>query len=103
MDATTYLPAELEGEAQFYPPGHGFVYECLKSSGTMDQLIQQGIEWVFISNSDNLGAVLDPKICHFAQQSGQGFVSELTPKLEADVKGGVLINYEGAIHLLETA
>lgn len=65
--------------------------------------MKKGIEWIFISNSDNLGAVLDPKIAHFATSSNFEFVSELTPKLEADVKGGVLINYEGSIHLLESA
>lgn len=103
MDAATGLPAELPREQQFYPPGHGYVYECLKQSGTLDALLARGIEWVFISNCDNLGAVLDARICHYARASGRAFVSELTPKLEADVKGGVLVEYEGAVHLLETA
>jgi len=69
----------------------------------MKQLIDSGIEWLFISNADNLGAVLDPIIANFALHSNCGFVSEQTPKTKMDVKGGVLMHYENGIHLLETA
>lgn len=103
MDAETMLPAQLSEAQQMYPPGHGFVYDCLKNSGTAQKLLDQGVEWCFISNADNLGAVLDPKIAAFAVASDFKFVSEQTPKTEMDVKGGVLMDYEGSVHLLETA
>ena len=115
MAKDTGLPAELPADAQFYPPGHGFVYECLLTSGVAAELVSSGIEWLFISNADNLGATLDPQIATAlvnSSSSAKGlpqqllninFLSEQTPKSPADVKGGVLIDYEGHTRLLETA
>ena len=40
------------------------MYECVKSSGVAKQLADAGVEWLFISNADNLGAVLDPRIAY---------------------------------------
>jgi UTP--glucose-1-phosphate uridylyltransferase len=62
MDAETMLPADLSADQQYYPPGHGYVYECLKRSDVVPKLQEKGIDWIFISNADNLGAVLDPSI-----------------------------------------
>jgi len=44
---------------QWYPPGHGDIYQSLKNSGLLDKYIEQGKEWVFISNIDNLAATVD--------------------------------------------
>ena len=41
----------------WYPPGHGDIYTALVNSGVLDQLLADGKEYLFISNSDNLGAV----------------------------------------------
>jgi UTP--glucose-1-phosphate uridylyltransferase len=41
----------------WYPPGHGDLYNALLHSGVMDQLLAEGKEYLFVSNSDNLGAV----------------------------------------------
>ena len=43
----------------WYPPGHGDIFEALSSSGLLDQLLSEGIEYLFISNIDNLGATVD--------------------------------------------
>ena len=40
-----------------YPPGHGDVFNALTQSGVLDQLLADGKEYLFVSNSDNLGAV----------------------------------------------
>eukprot|EP00703_Trepomonas_sp_PC1_P002704 JAP93902.1 UTP-glucose-1-phosphate uridylyltransferase [Trepomonas sp. PC1] len=103
MDAESHMPADLPPNQQFYPPGHGYVYECLRRSPIMQKLIEQRIEYVFISNADNLGAVLDVKIASFCITRQPGFLSEQTLKTLADVKGGVLMNYENSTRLLETA
>src|SRR6202041_168733 len=42
----------------WYPPGHGDLYNALLHSGVLDQLLKEGKEYMFVSNSDNLGAVL---------------------------------------------
>ena len=41
----------------WYPPGHGDLYNALLHSGVLDQLLAEGKEYLFVSNSDNLGAV----------------------------------------------
>ena len=42
-----------------YPPGHGDVFEALYNSKLIDELQREGIEYVFVSNVDNLGATVD--------------------------------------------
>jgi len=46
----------------WYPPGHGDVYESFYNSGLLQQLLDKGKEYVFISNIDNLGATVDISI-----------------------------------------
>ncbi|GFP82393.1 utp--glucose-1-phosphate uridylyltransferase [Phtheirospermum japonicum] len=46
----------------WYPPGHGDVFPSLKNSGKLDALLSQGKEYIFVANSDNLGAVVDLSI-----------------------------------------
>ncbi|PQE20940.1 UTP-glucose-1-phosphate uridylyltransferase protein [Rutstroemia sp. NJR-2017a BBW] len=48
--------------SDWYPPGHGDVFESLYNSGILDTLIKRGVEIVFLSNVDNLGAVVDLRI-----------------------------------------
>lgn len=59
------------------PPGHGDVYASLEGSGTLDQLLAQGYKYLFVSNSDNLGATLDlDLLTHFAQRDDLSFLME---------------------------
>ncbi|KAL2333179.1 hypothetical protein Fmac_014392 [Flemingia macrophylla] len=86
-----FLPFPSKGQTGkdgWYPPGHGDVFPSLVNSGKLDALLSQGKEYVFVANSDNLGAVVD-------------LMSPVTPKTLADVKGGTLISYDG--RLLEIA
>jgi UTP--glucose-1-phosphate uridylyltransferase len=76
----------LETKNLWYPPGHGDVFEALVNSGTLAKLEQRGVEYVFISNVDNLGATVDFRILNKMIESGSEFVMELTAKTEADVK-----------------
>src|ERR1700760_3174472 len=46
---------------EWCPPGHGDIYTALVTSGLLEQLIEQGYEYAFIANSDNLGAALEPR------------------------------------------
>ncbi|GAA5817260.1 putative UTP--glucose-1-phosphate uridylyltransferase [Mucor flavus] len=88
---------------QWYPPGHGDLYESLYNSGLLDQLLSQGKEYLFVSNVDNLGATVDLNILHHMIESGSEFLMEVTDKTKADIKGGTLIDYNGQIRLLEIA
>eukprot|EP00184_Porphyridium_aerugineum_P008383 CAMPEP_0184691276 /NCGR_PEP_ID=MMETSP0313-20130426/169_1 /TAXON_ID=2792 /ORGANISM="Porphyridium aerugineum, Strain SAG 1380-2" /LENGTH=495 /DNA_ID=CAMNT_0027148955 /DNA_START=207 /DNA_END=1694 /DNA_ORIENTATION=- len=90
-------------EEDWYPPGHGDVYEALTNSGLVDTLLAQGKEYIFVSNVDNLGAVVDTRILKMLVDSQSEYCMELTDKTRADIKGGTLISYEGKSQLLEVA
>ena len=92
----------------WYPPGHGDFYESFAKSGLLQCFIEQGGEYVFVSNIDNLGATVDLNILNMlvgpqAVSPQPQFVMEVTDKTNADVKGGTLIQYEGKLRLLEIA
>jgi len=100
------LPAPKSADSQisdWYPPGHGDVFESLYNSGILDKLLERGVEIVFLSNADNLGAVVDLNILHHMVESKAEYIMELTDKTKADVKGGTIIDYEGQARLLEIA
>ncbi|KZP34176.1 UTP-glucose-1-phosphate uridylyltransferase [Athelia psychrophila] len=102
----TLLPCPKRADddkKNWYPPGHGDLYNALLHSGVMDQLISEGKEYLFVSNSDNLGAVVDESILQHMIDTQAEFLMEVTDKTKADIKGGTLIDYEGSIRLLEIA
>jgi UTP--glucose-1-phosphate uridylyltransferase len=92
-----------DDKKNWYPPGHGDLYNALLHSGVLDQLLSEGKEYLFVSNSDNLGAVVDESILQHMIDSQAEFLMEVTDKTKADIKGGTLIDYEGCIRLLEIA
>ena len=77
-------------ELEWAPPGHGDVYISLATSGMLDELLERGYRYLFLSNSDNLGAVLDPRILAWFASEGLPFLSEVTDRTESDRKGGHL-------------
>lgn len=79
-------PRELEYE--WCPPGHGDIYAALQTSGVLRALLDAGIQYAFVSNADNLGAVLDPEILGWIATEGVPFVMEVCDRSEADRKGG---------------
>lgn len=75
----------------WYPPGHGDFYESFANSGLLKQFINEGREYCFLSNIDNLGATVDLSILsRLLTQQAEGnpheFVMEVTDKTRADVK-----------------
>lgn len=101
-----FMPLPCKGHAGkdgWYPPGHGDVFPSLMNSGKLDALLSRGKEYVFIANSDNLGAIVDLKILNHLINHQNEYCMEVTPKTLADVKGGTLISYEGRVQLLEIA
>lgn len=72
------------------PPGHGDLYTALLTSGLLGQLLDGGYEYAFVSNSDNLGAVIDPAILGHMATTGLPFLMEVADRTPADRKGGHL-------------
>ena len=86
------------------PPGHGEVYIALATSGMLQALLDQGVEYLFISNVDNLGATLDTAILGYFAQQQVPFLMEVTDRTEADKKGGHLARRkDGQLILREVA
>lgn len=75
---------------EWCPPGHGDVYISLYSSGILEQLLHSGYQYAFISNADNLGAVLDSRILGYFIENKLPFMIEVADRTEADKKGGHL-------------
>ena len=94
-----------EPELEWCPPGHGDLYTALRGTGLLDLLIEQGFERVFVSNSDNLGAVPDPKVAGWFATSGAPFAIEAVRRTPSDRKGGHFARRrsDGRIILRETA
>jgi UTP--glucose-1-phosphate uridylyltransferase len=90
---------------EWCPPGHGDLYPALVSSGLLAQLLEHGYEYAFVANSDNLGAVLEPRILAWLRAERVPFLMEVTDRTEADRKGGHLARRraDGRLVLRETA
>ncbi len=99
----TLLPIETGTDEDWTPPGHGDVYVSLKRSGLLERFLREGKRWAFISNLDNLAAVLDPWILGLMGQEKIPFLLEVTDRTEMDRKGGTLIVNNGKLDLLEIA
>merc|ERR1712117_622116 len=87
----------------WYPPGHGDFYQSFSNSGLLQDFVGKGKEYCFMSNIDNLGAIVDFNILKSFMHQQNEFIMEVTDKTRADVKGGTLIQYEGKLRLLEAA
>ena len=107
IDAATYLPVEwpTEPDLEWCPPGHGDLYPALVGSGWLDRLLAEGVKFAFVSNSDNLGAILDPALLRYFADSGAPFLMEVTRRTAADRKGGHLAmrKADGRLLLREVA
>lgn len=93
-----------ERELEWCPPGHGDIYVALVTSGTLDALLDSGYEFAFVSNADNLGAVIDARILGYFAENGLPFMMEAAERTEMDRKGGHLArNKNGRLILRELA
>ena len=89
---------------EWNPPGHGDVYTALLTSGMLKKLLDQGIFYAFISNSDNLGARLDESLLGFFAEHQFPFMMEVAKKTPADIKGGHVARHKnGRLILRESA
>lgn len=92
IDATAFEPIAWpkQPDLEWCPPGHGDIYPSLLGSGLLDRLLARGITFMFVSNSDNLGATVDGRLLrHFANQ-GLSFLMEVAERTAMDRKGGHL-------------
>ena len=107
IDAKTLLPVEWPAnpDHEWCPPGHGDLYPAILGSGMLRKLLAEGYLYLFVSNSDNLGATLDPALLRWFAASDKAFVMEVTARTAADRKGGHLARRasDGRLLLRESA
>jgi UTP--glucose-1-phosphate uridylyltransferase len=104
VDGLTPVEWPDDPSLEWCPPGHGDLYTALLTSGMLDALLDGGYRYAFVSNSDNLGAVLEPRILAWMAAEELPFVMEVTQRTEADRKGGhIALRRDGGYVLRETA
>jgi UDP-N-acetylglucosamine pyrophosphorylase len=105
VDAASLRPASWpENPAlEWCPPGHGDIYPSLLGSGALDRLLDEGVRYAFVSNSDNLGASLDLGLLAWFAASGLGFLMEVAERTMSDRKGGHLARRGSTFLLRESA
>ncbi len=92
LRADSLLPAECPAnpDLEWCPPGHGDIYPSLIGSGLLEDLLARGVRYLFVSNSDNLGATVDAALLKHFAESEAGFMMEVARRTVADQKGGHL-------------
>jgi UDP-N-acetylglucosamine pyrophosphorylase len=105
VDAATFKPAvwPADPELEWCPPGHGDLYPSLLGSGWLDRLLEHGVKFMFVSNSDNLGASLDLHLLSYFAASNKPFLMEVAERTPSDRKGGHLAVTSGTFLLRESA
>jgi UTP--glucose-1-phosphate uridylyltransferase len=99
-------PAESPAnpDLAWYPPGHGDIYTTLVTSGTLDTLLDAGYAYAFVSNADNLGAVVATEILGYFVDQNLPFMMEVADRTAVDRKGGHLARLaDGQLILRESA
>lgn len=91
-------------DLEWNPPGHGDIYSAIYTSGILNTLLDNGIIYAFISNSDNLGATLDESLLGYFVEKDLSFMMEVAPRTPSDVKGGHIARHkDGRLILRESA
>jgi UTP--glucose-1-phosphate uridylyltransferase len=106
LDAESLEPIEWpdDPDLEWAPPGHGDLYTALQTSGLLDTLLERDYRWAFVSNSDNLGATLEPRILAWIAREEPPFVMEVAERTDADRKGGhIARRHDGGLLLRESA
>jgi len=105
VDDLTPVSYAKDRDLEWCPPGHGDIYTALRGTGLLDRLIAAGYEQVFVSNSDNLGAVAEARVAGWFARSGAPFAIEAVRRTASDRKGGHFARRksDGRIVLRETA
>jgi UTP--glucose-1-phosphate uridylyltransferase len=107
LEAETLAPISWPAAPalEWAPPGHGDVYGALRRSGMLQALLEGGFRYALLSNSDNLGARVDPRIPSHMFAERIPFLMEVVEGTESERKGGHIARRrdDGRLVLRESA
>jgi UTP--glucose-1-phosphate uridylyltransferase len=102
-DGTVFV--DDRGAPSYYAPGHGDFFPCLRKSGLLAHLRARGVQTIWFSNVDNLGATIDPTILGAHLAHGADISVEVTAKRRgpngAWDKGGAPARVGGVPQIVE--
>ena len=78
---------DRNGNPSLHAPGHGDLPFALQRSGVLEDFIARGGRWLTVSNVDNLGASLDPRIIGLHIAEGAQMTVEIVRATQNDVGG----------------
>ncbi|HYO32530.1 MAG TPA: UTP--glucose-1-phosphate uridylyltransferase [Nocardioidaceae bacterium] len=104
-DDLTPVEWPADPSLEWCPPGHGDLYTALSGSGLLQDLLDAGVRYAFVSNGDNLCATADPRVASWFANSGAPYAAEVCRRTAADRKGGQLAvrKSDGRLVLRDTA
>lgn len=88
------------GRPSTYSPGHGDLPSALRRSGLLDGFLARGGRYVLVTNIDNLGAALSPRLIGLHLSRGTAVTCEVVDKLGSD-RGGIPVQRDGRMIILE--
>ncbi|KAG6663804.1 hypothetical protein I3843_02G038300 [Carya illinoinensis] len=88
-------------ENESYPFDHDAVFLSLMNGGTLDVLLSQGKEYVLVVGSDNVAAVIDPKILNHLIQNKIDYCMEVTQTTSFNMNNGILNSEQQNFQLTE--
>lgn len=93
IDLATGGPAMFPDnpDLEWCPPGHGDLFSTIWESGLLDVLQSKGFKYLFISNSDNLGARPSRTLAQHFENTGAPFMVEVATRTCTDRKGGHIV------------
>lgn len=82
--------------------GNGGIYKAVKNSGLLDEMKRDGIEWIFISNVDNiLSNFVDPILLGLTIKENNKIAAKSVAKNDPYEKAGVFCKMNNKVKVIE--
>ena len=91
---------DAKGNVSPYAPGHGDLSFALRRAGILKKLRDDGVDYIYMSNVDNLAATLDPAIIGAHLDGQKAITVEVADKAKGD-KGGAPAQVDGVLQIVE--